>query len=169
MLSASARCPLGVVGERSFTTLSLLLALGNVSDVPFAIFDEIDVFMDEVNRKVTLKALVEVAKQKRDTRQYVILTPHNLSTIKKDETTQVTPPPTNTFAGRRKLGMRSRVGVVEFRDCGACDGTRLDPDELEKLIAVIATQPLLSYWICGSVWVQILKMPEPERIVAGGR
>eukprot|EP01052_Picozoa_sp_SAG31_P058262 SAG31_NODE_17705_length_660_cov_1.641711_2_plen_99_part_00 len=81
-----ARPPLG---ERSFTTLSLLLALGNVSDVPFAIFDEIDVFMDEVNRKVTLKALVEVAKEKRDTRQYCILTPHNLSTVKKDDCTQI--------------------------------------------------------------------------------
>ena len=94
-------------GERSFTTLSLLLALGNVSDVPFAIFDEIDVFMDEVNRKVrasrrgalaggdamltpgpfcvraqvTLKALVEVAKEKQDTRQYCILTPRESKTL----------------------------------------------------------------------------------------
>ena len=34
-------------GEKSFTTLALLLALGSVTQVPFAIFDEIDVFMDD--------------------------------------------------------------------------------------------------------------------------
>ena len=34
-------------GEKSFTTLSLLLALGAVTSVPFAIFDEIDVYMDD--------------------------------------------------------------------------------------------------------------------------
>ena len=34
-------------GEKSYTTLCLLLALGRVTSVPFAIFDEIDVFMDD--------------------------------------------------------------------------------------------------------------------------
>lgn len=108
---------------------------GEVSDVPFAIFDEIDVsirayrstglekhtpkssllihsehgrspqysctecfgmfriasqvFMDEVNRRVMLKTVVKVAKDWKENRQYCILTPHNLSTIKKDDNTQV--------------------------------------------------------------------------------
>ena len=77
-------------GERSFTTLSLLLALGNVSDVPFAVFDEIDVFMDEVNRQVTLQALVDVAKEKADSRQYCILTPHSLGgAVRADKATKI--------------------------------------------------------------------------------
>jgi chromosome segregation ATPase len=39
-------------GEKSFTTLCLLLALGTVTDVPFAIFDEIDVYMDDVRHSI---------------------------------------------------------------------------------------------------------------------
>ena len=31
----------GTAGEKSFTTLALLLALGGVTQVPFAMFDEI--------------------------------------------------------------------------------------------------------------------------------
>jgi len=86
-------------GEKSFTTLALLLALGGVTQVPFAMFDEIvrtdttprpplaslaptalwaegcrcvgaqDVFMDDVNRKITLRTLYEEAKTMAGRRQ----------------------------------------------------------------------------------------------------
>ena len=39
-------------GERSYATLSLLIALGECLECPFRIMDEFDVFMDVVSRKV---------------------------------------------------------------------------------------------------------------------
>ena len=39
-------------GERSYATLSLLVALGEALECPFRIMDEFDVFMDVVSRKV---------------------------------------------------------------------------------------------------------------------
>jgi chromosome segregation ATPase len=45
-------------GERSFTTLSLLLALGERLETPFRVMDEFDVFLDPVARKIALDTLV---------------------------------------------------------------------------------------------------------------
>jgi chromosome segregation ATPase len=39
-------------GERSYTTLALLMSLGDALETPFRIMDEFDVFMDSVSRKV---------------------------------------------------------------------------------------------------------------------
>ena len=41
-------------GERSFTTLALLLALGERLETPFRVMDEFDVFLDPVARKIAL-------------------------------------------------------------------------------------------------------------------
>ena len=41
-------------GERSYTTLALLLSLGDSLECPFRIMDEFDVFMDSVSRKVSI-------------------------------------------------------------------------------------------------------------------
>jgi len=45
-------------GERSFTTLSLLLALGERLETLFRVMDEFDVFLNPVLRKIALDALV---------------------------------------------------------------------------------------------------------------
>jgi len=45
-------------GERSFTTLSLLLALGESLETPFRVMDEFDVFLDPVARKIALETMV---------------------------------------------------------------------------------------------------------------
>ena len=50
-------------GERSFTTLSLLLALGENLETPFRVMDEFDVFMDQVSRKVAMQELVDMARE----------------------------------------------------------------------------------------------------------
>lgn len=76
-------------GEKSFTTLALLLALGTVTQVPFAVFDEVDVYMDDVNRRITLQALYDEAKQQKGRRQYCVLTPQDLTGIKTDKDTQI--------------------------------------------------------------------------------
>jgi structural maintenance of chromosomes protein 6 len=39
-------------GERSYATLSLLIALGEAVECPFRVMDEFDVFMDAISRKV---------------------------------------------------------------------------------------------------------------------
>jgi len=70
-------------GERSYATLALVLSLGHQSDCPFRVMDEFDVFMDEVNRKISLNALVEFAASNMDT-QFILLTPQDLSHIQPD-------------------------------------------------------------------------------------
>jgi chromosome segregation ATPase len=70
-------------GERSFTTLALLLALGHVVDTPFRVMDEYDVFLDELARKVTLNQIVDyVADPRQKKKQFIIITPNNLKDVK---------------------------------------------------------------------------------------
>ena len=45
-------------GERSFVTLSLLLALGESLETPFRVMDEFDVFLDPRSRKIALQTMV---------------------------------------------------------------------------------------------------------------
>ena len=69
-------------GEKSFTTLSLLLALGSVVDCPFRVMDEFDVFMDEQNRQTSLNLLVEMATAERSAnKQFIFITPHDISCV----------------------------------------------------------------------------------------
>ncbi|KAG6592579.1 ABC transporter SMC family [Phytophthora cinnamomi] len=70
-------------GERSYTQVALLLALGKSTECPFRIMDEFDVFMDSVNRDMTMKLLVD-ADKKEGKKQFVFVTPNNLSTLPQD-------------------------------------------------------------------------------------
>eukprot|EP00978_Attheya_sp_CCMP212_P038460 scaffold190887_cov50-Attheya_sp.AAC.2 len=70
-------------GERSFTTLSLLLALGENLETPFRIMDEFDVFLDPVSRKIALDTMVSVAKD-MEHRQFIFITPQDLSGLTTD-------------------------------------------------------------------------------------
>ena len=67
-------------GERSFTTLSLLLALGENLETPFRVMDEFDVFMDSVARKIALETLVKCASAMLH-RQFIFITPQDVSTL----------------------------------------------------------------------------------------
>jgi chromosome segregation ATPase len=69
-------------GERSYTTLSLLMALGHTIDCPFRLMDEYDVFLDEVTRSKTLTLLQDYAlKAEQRKKQFIIITPHTLAGI----------------------------------------------------------------------------------------
>jgi len=70
-------------GERSFTTLSLLLAIGESLETPFRVMDEFDVFLDPVARKRALQTLIEVSKN-MEHRQFIFITPQDLSQIPTD-------------------------------------------------------------------------------------
>ncbi len=70
-------------GERSFTTLSLLLALGESLETPFRVMDEFDVFLDPVARKIALRTMINLAKEMSH-RQFIFITPQDLSNIPTD-------------------------------------------------------------------------------------
>lgn len=67
-------------GERSFSTVALLLSLWEAMESPFRAMDEFDVFMDAVNRHLSLKLLIESARQQRH-RQFIFITPHDLTSV----------------------------------------------------------------------------------------
>lgn len=70
-------------GERSFVTVSLLLAIGESLETPFRVMDEFDVFLDPVARKIAMNTLVETAKA-MEHRQFIFITPQDVSSLKAD-------------------------------------------------------------------------------------
>ena len=71
-------------GERSYTTMGLLLALGERLETPFRILDEFDVFLDGPTRRLTIDMLIHLAKTKMGHRQFIFITPQDLSNIRPD-------------------------------------------------------------------------------------
>ncbi|WRT67894.1 uncharacterized protein IL334_004868 [Kwoniella shivajii] len=67
-------------GERSFSTVSLLLALWSTVPCPIRALDEWDVFLDAANRKVAAKSLMDGARES-DGKQFVLITPQDMSGI----------------------------------------------------------------------------------------
>jgi len=67
-------------GEKSFSTICLLLSLWETMGCPIRGLDEFDVFMDAVNRRISMKMLIESA---RDTAQiqYIMITPQDMRYI----------------------------------------------------------------------------------------
>eukprot|EP01122_Echinamoeba_exundans_P015022 TRINITY_DN6964_c0_g1_i1.p1 TRINITY_DN6964_c0_g1~~TRINITY_DN6964_c0_g1_i1.p1 ORF type:complete len:1161 (+),score=316.25 TRINITY_DN6964_c0_g1_i1:47-3529(+) len=64
-------------GERSFSTVSLMLSLWDSMEVPFRAMDEFDVFMDASNRRVAIELLNKVGREKAH-RQHIFLTPQEM-------------------------------------------------------------------------------------------
>lgn len=69
-------------GEKSFVTLSLIMATAHIIESPFFIMDEFDVFMDEANRHVSLTTIIQTAREEK--KQFIFITPHNLETVVKE-------------------------------------------------------------------------------------
>ncbi|KAJ9519026.1 hypothetical protein QJQ45_026296 [Haematococcus lacustris] len=61
-------------GERSYITVSFLLALSHCTESPFSVLDEYDVYMDPSNRRVATETLLEFALN-HPRKQFVLLTP----------------------------------------------------------------------------------------------
>ncbi|KAJ2863523.1 Structural maintenance of chromosomes protein 6 [Coemansia erecta] len=65
-------------GEKSFTTICLLLSLWETMNCPVRALDEFDVFMDATFRKITMRMMVDSARLKGDT-QFILITPQDMS------------------------------------------------------------------------------------------
>jgi len=69
-------------GERSFSTVCFILSLWEAMEAPFRCLDEFDVFMDMVNRRVSMEMMLETADLHKDM-QFVFLTPQDMRSIRK--------------------------------------------------------------------------------------
>jgi hypothetical protein len=77
-------------GEKSYATICLLLALWDHMAVPFRALDEfgmyikiiniLDVFMDAVNRKISMELMTKFAGDSDV--QYIFITPQDMSSVK---------------------------------------------------------------------------------------
>ncbi|KAF2444443.1 dna repair protein-like protein rad18 [Karstenula rhodostoma CBS 690.94] len=65
-------------GEKSFSTICLLLALWDAMGSPLRCLDEFDVFMDSVNRDVSMKMIIQAARRSLG-RQYILITPQAMN------------------------------------------------------------------------------------------
>lgn len=66
-------------GEKSFSTICLLLSLWESIGCPLRCLDEFDVFMDAVNRRISMKMMIDTANAS-DKKQYILITPLSVST-----------------------------------------------------------------------------------------
>ena len=81
-------------GEKSFSQICLLLALWDAMGSPIRCLDEFDVFMDAVNRSLSVKMIIEAARDSIG-RQYILISPGSKSDIPKASdvaVSELTPP-----------------------------------------------------------------------------
>lgn len=69
-------------GEKSFSQICLLLALWDAMGSPIRCLDEFDVFMDAVNRSLSVRMIIEAARDSIG-RQYILISPGSKSDIPK--------------------------------------------------------------------------------------
>ncbi|MCJ1246552.1 Structural maintenance of chromosomes protein 6 [Trapelia coarctata] len=71
-------------GEKSFSTICLLLALWDAMGTPVRCLDEFDVFMDSVNRQIAMKMLVDTARRSEG-RQFIFITPQSMGNLDSEQ------------------------------------------------------------------------------------
>lgn len=64
-------------GEKSYSTICLLLSLWDAIGSPIRCLDEYDVFMDAVNRRVSTKLIADAAKKSSGV-QYILISPNSM-------------------------------------------------------------------------------------------
>ncbi|XP_005997583.1 structural maintenance of chromosomes protein 6-like [Latimeria chalumnae] len=67
-------------GERSFSTVCFILSLWGIAESPFRCLDEFDVYMDMVNRRISMDMMLKMADSQKF-RQFIFLTPQNMSSL----------------------------------------------------------------------------------------
>jgi chromosome segregation ATPase len=61
-------------GEKSFSTICLLLSIWEAMGSPIRCLDEFDVFMDSANREISMKMMIGAARRSVG-RQFILITP----------------------------------------------------------------------------------------------
>ncbi len=67
-------------GEKSFSTICMLLSIWDAMGSPIRCLDEFDVFMDNVNRSTSMQMMVKAARQATG-RQFVLITPQSMDSV----------------------------------------------------------------------------------------
>lgn len=75
-------------GEKSFSTVCLLMAMWNAMSSPLRGLDEFDVFMDPVNRRVAVGMLIDNARD-RSTTQFILISPQAMTDLNLDPNVKV--------------------------------------------------------------------------------
>lgn len=69
-------------GEKSYSTICLLLSIWEAMGSPIRCLDEFDVFMDSVNRSQSMKLMIETARRAVG-RQFVLITPQSMNSVER--------------------------------------------------------------------------------------
>lgn len=67
-------------GERSYTTVCFIMSLWEAMEAPFRCLDEFDVFMDMLNRRLSMRLMLEHAEDQPN-RQFIFFTPQDMSSM----------------------------------------------------------------------------------------
>ncbi|PNS21388.1 hypothetical protein CAC42_1167 [Sphaceloma murrayae] len=67
-------------GEKSFSTICLLLAIWEAMGSPIRCLDEFDVFMDNVNRDTSMRMMIQAARRAVG-KQYILITPQSMGQV----------------------------------------------------------------------------------------
>ncbi|EMD68806.1 hypothetical protein COCSADRAFT_109770 [Bipolaris sorokiniana ND90Pr] len=67
-------------GEKSYSTVCLLLSLWDAMGSPIRCLDEFDVFMDSVNRERSMNMIIQAARRSIG-RQFIFITPQSMSQV----------------------------------------------------------------------------------------
>ncbi|XP_076440367.1 structural maintenance of chromosomes protein 6-like isoform X2 [Babylonia areolata] len=67
-------------GERSFSTVCFILSLWNAMESPFRCLDEFDVYMDLVNRRISMDMMLQMTRNQTN-KQFIFLTPQDMSQL----------------------------------------------------------------------------------------
>jgi chromosome segregation ATPase len=75
-------------GEKSFSTVCLLLSLWDAMGSPIRCLDEFDVFMDSVNRERSLDMIIAAARRSIG-RQFIFITPQSMNVVQQDSDVKI--------------------------------------------------------------------------------
>lgn len=67
-------------GEKSFSTICLLLSIWEAMGSPIRCLDEFDVFMDNVNRATSMGMMIQAARRSVG-RQFILITPQSMNSV----------------------------------------------------------------------------------------
>lgn len=76
-------------GEKSFSTICLLLSLWDAMGAPIRCLDEFDVFMDSVNRTVSVGMMIKAARRNVG-KQFIFITPGSMDAVPREDDVKVT-------------------------------------------------------------------------------